>query len=298
MGSQEKYLKPEVIRQVKRLDLRAKFIIEGFLSGLHRSPFHGFSSEFSEHRLYEAGDDIALIDWNVFARTDRYHVKKFQAETNLAGYLVMDLSASMDYTHDRELTKFDYAISLAAALAYLMIKQSDSVGLLTFDRGLRHNVKPSSRRDQLGKIIATLANLKPSGETDIAASLHQVASLIKHKSLIVLFSDLLQEPESILRELHHLKHRGNDVIVFHILDAAEANFPFQGLIDFHDRETPQRLVIDSEAVRADYLESLAEFRGRYERECARAGIDYLPLDTGMQFDTALLEYLQDRSRRI
>lgn len=298
MGSQEKYLKPEVIRQVKRLDLRAKFIVEGFLAGLHKSPFQGFSSEFAEHRAYEPGEDVNFIDWTVYARTDRYVVKKFQAETNMAGFLVMDLSASMDYTYQQDLTKFDYAISLCASLAYLMIKQSDPVGLVAFDQRVRQSLAPSSRRNQLSKIIAMLSNLTPSGKTNVAASLHQLVSLVRHKSLVMIFSDLLGEPAPIIRELHHLKHRGNDVIVFHILDAAEVLFPFRGMVDFEDRESPARMVVDSDAVRDDYLEALDEFRQLYKVECSRANIDYVPLHTGMQFDTALVQYLQDRTKRL
>ena len=155
----EKYLKPEVIRQVARLDLRAKFIVEGFLSGLHASPFHGFSVEFSEHRKYTPGDNISDLDWNVYAKTDRYYVKKFQAETNLTGYLVMDLSASMGYTYRQELTKFEYGISLAAALGYLMIHQQDPVGLVTFDPKVRQSLPPKSKRSQLGNILSLLAKL-------------------------------------------------------------------------------------------------------------------------------------------
>ena len=163
----EKYLRPEVIRQVARLDLRAKFIVEGFLAGLHASPFHGFSVEFSEHRKYVAGDDLKDLDWNVYAKTDKYYLKKFQAETNLTGYLVMDLSASMAYTYRQELTKFEYAICLAAALGYLMIHQQDPVGLITFDKRIQASLPPRSKRTQLGTILAVLSNLKPSGQTDV-----------------------------------------------------------------------------------------------------------------------------------
>src|SRR5438034_8201539 len=162
MTAPEKYLRPEVIRQVARLDLRAKFIVEGFLAGLHASPYHGFSVEFSEHRKYVPGDDPKDIDWNVYAKTDKYYIKKFRAETNLSGYLVMDLSASMNYTYRQELTKFEYAICIAAALGYLMIHQQDPVGLVTFDTQVRASLAPHSKRAQLGSILALLANLKPT----------------------------------------------------------------------------------------------------------------------------------------
>src|SRR5579862_9426283 len=175
MARAEKYLRPEVIRQVARLDLRAKFIVEGFLAGLHASPFQGFSVEFSEHRKYVPGDDLKDLDWNVLARTDKYYLKKFQAETNVTGYLAMDLSASMAYTYRQELTKFEYAICLAAALAYLMIHQQDPVGLVTFDTKIRASLPPRSKRTQLGNMLALLANLKPAGTTDGAGCLHQLA---------------------------------------------------------------------------------------------------------------------------
>src|SRR5213596_2865380 len=169
MASAEKYLRPEVIAQVGRLDLRAKFIVEGFLSGLHASPFQGFSVEFSEHRKYTPGDDLKDLDWNIYAKTDRYYIKKFEAETNVTGYLAMDLSASMAYTYRQELTKFEYAICLAAALGYLMIHQQDPVGLVTFDTKIENALPPRSKRTQLGNILAVLASLKPAGQTDVAA---------------------------------------------------------------------------------------------------------------------------------
>src|SRR5215470_11643193 len=201
MAAVEKYLKPEVVRQISRLDLRAQFIVRGFLAGLHASPYHGFSVEFSEHRKYTPGDDIKDIDWGIYAKTDRYYVKKFEAETNLTGYLVMDLSASMAYTYRQELTKFDYAICLAAALGYLMIHQQDPVGLVTFDTTIRASLPPRSKRTQLGNILSMLANLKPSGKTDVAHCLHHFASMIRSKSLVMVFSDLLTEPGPVLQAL-------------------------------------------------------------------------------------------------
>src|ERR1700759_3839659 len=171
MPAVEKYLKPEVIRQISRLDLRAQFIVRGFLQGLHASPFHGFSVEFSEHRKYSPGDDPDDIDWLVYAKTDKYYIKKFEAETNITGYLVMDLSRSMGYTYRQELTKFDYAICLAAALCYLMVQQQDPVGLITFDQKIRQSLPARSKRSQLGNVLSLLANLRPEGATDIAKSL-------------------------------------------------------------------------------------------------------------------------------
>jgi uncharacterized protein (DUF58 family) len=295
--STEKYLRPEVIRQVSRLDLRAKFIVEGFLQGLHASPFQGFSVEFSEHRKYVPGDDLKDLDWNVFAKTDKYYLKKFQAETNVTGYLVMDLSASMAYTYRQELTKFDYGICLAAALGYLMIHQQDPVGLVTFDTKIQAALPPKSKRTQLGTILAILANLKPTGQTDVAGCLHQLAAMIRHKSLIMLFSDLLTDPQPVLQSLHHLRHRGNEIILFHILDEAEAHFPFEGIIEFEDVEVSQKLTVDAKHMRGDYLQALGEFQSFYREECSKANIDYVPMDTSVSFDKALMEYLLQRQRR-
>ncbi len=293
-GTAEKYLKPEVIRQVARLDLRARFIVEGFISGLHASPFQGFSVEFSEHRKYTAGDNIADIDWNVYAKTDKFFIKKFQAETNLTGYLVMDLSASMGYTYRQELTKFEYGISLAAALCYLMIRQQDPVGLVAFDQKVRQSLAPASKRSQLGNILSMLAKLKPAGTTNFEASLNQVASMIRHRGLVMLFSDLLADPESILRAIHRLRFRGHDLIIFHILDEAEAEFPFQGMLRLEDNETNEILEVDADAIKADYLDEVAKFRATYKQDCVRTRIDYVPLHTGMPFDKALMSYLLTR----
>lgn len=296
-GTAEKYLKPEVIRQVARLDLRARFIVEGFISGLHASPFQGFSVEFSEHRKYTAGDNISDVDWNVFAKTDRFYIKKFQAETNLTGYIVMDLSGSMDYTHRQQLTKFEYGISLAAALSYMMIHQQDPVGLIAFDQKVTQSLAPRSKRSQLANILALLARLRPSGETEIARSLHQVAGMIRHRSMVMLFSDLLADPGPIQKALHRLRFAGHDVIVFHILDEAEALFPFEGMLELEDPETREKELVDAEGIKADYLEEVAAFQAGYKKECQAARIDYVPLHTGMPFDKALMSYLLSRQAR-
>ncbi len=297
MTGTEKYLRPEVIRQVARLDLRAKFIVEGFLAGLHASPYHGFSVEFSEHRKYTPGDDLKDLDWNIYAKTDKFYIKKFEAETNVTGYLVMDLSASMAYTYRQELTKFEYAICLAAALGYLMIHQQDPVGLVTFDTKIQACLPPRSKRTQLGTILAVLANLKPAGLTDVAHCLHQLAAMIRSKSLVMLFSDLLTDPGPVLESLHHLRHRGNDIILFHVLDEAEVHFPFDGIIEFEDVEEERKLMLDARNMRDDYLGALGEFQEFYRSECAKANIDYVPVDTSVTFDKALMEYLLQRKKR-
>lgn len=297
MSSVEKYLKPEVINQIKRLDLRAQFVVRGFLQGLHASPYHGFSVEFSEHRKYTAGDDPKDIDWLVYAKTDKFYVKKFEAETNITGYLVMDLSRSMGYTYRQELSKFDYAICLAASLCYLMIHQQDPVGLITFDQRVRHSLAPRSKRSHLGNLLSHLSRLRPEGETDIARSLIQVAAMLRHRSLVMIFSDLLVDSEPVIRAMQQLRHGGHDVILFHVLDEAEVHFPFEGTVELEEPETSERMQLDADHFRHDYLRELADFRDTYRKKCFQSGIDYVPLDTSMPFDKALLEYLLSRQSR-
>jgi uncharacterized protein (DUF58 family) len=293
----EQYLKPDVIQQVRRLDLKARFIIEGFLSGLHGSPFHGFSVEFSEHRKYTPGDDPRLIDWNVYAKTDRYYIKKFQAETNLDAYLLVDCSASMDFATGGRMTKLDYSICLAAALGYLMIHQQDSVGLVTFDDRLRAFLPPKSKRSHLMNILTTLARAQPSGQTDLAKAIHDVAGRIRKRSLIILLSDLLSDQEKVLPALHHLKFRGHDLIIFQVLDHSELAFDFEGQVRFQEPETGQELDTEPQAMRATYLRELQAFVDRYRDLCRQIRADLVVVDNAMTFDKALIEYLASRRTR-
>ncbi|MCH2183095.1 MAG: DUF58 domain-containing protein [Mariniblastus sp.] len=295
--SVEKYLKPEVINQIKRLDLRAQFVVKGFLHGLHASPYQGFSVEFSEHRKYSHGDDPKDIDWQVYAKTNKYYVKKFEAETNITGYLVMDLSQSMGYTYQQELTKFDYSVCLAAALAYLMVSQQDPVGLITFNDKVRESLPPRSKRTQLGNLISLLSRIRPHGNTDFSTSLGQIAAMLKQRSLVMVFSDLLVDDDSIFEALHRLRHGGHDVILFHVLDEAEVNFPFQGPCQLHDPESGDEIKVDADGFRKEYCQAMEAFRESLAADCRKSGIDYVPIDTSMQFDTALLEYLHSRKMR-
>ena len=297
MSSAEQYLKPAVIQSSARLDLRAKFIVEGLLSGLHASPFQGFSVEFSEHRRYEPGDDPKDIDWQVFARTDRIYIKKYQAETNITGYLLMDLSRSMGYTYRQDLTKFDYAICLAASISYLMIHQQDPVGLMTFDDELKASLPARSRRSHLGDILSVLQRCKPTGTTNIAGNLRRIASMIRHRSLMMLMSDLLADQDEIIDAIRMLRFRGHDVIVFHILDEAEVTFPFTGSVDLLEPETNDHEIVDAAGIRAEYLQAVNDLRERFRTTCQAVGADYVPLDTSMPFDKALVEYLSQRQAR-
>jgi uncharacterized protein (DUF58 family) len=293
----EQYLKPEVIRSVARLDLKARFIVEGFLSGLHRSPFHGFSVEFSEHRRYHPGDDIRLIDWNVYAKTDRYFIKKFQAETNLEAYLVMDCSASMGYATGNAMSKMDYAICLAAALGHLMIHQQDSVGLYVFDEKLREYLPPKSKRSHLTAMLSMLARTAPAGETSLGEILLEVASRVSKRSLILVLSDMISDQEAVIRGLQAIRYRGHDLILFQVLDHGEVNFEFDGPARFEDPETQETVTADAQAIRAAYLEEIRMFLQTYRDECRQVKADFVTVDNSMTFDKALREFMIQRQGR-
>lgn len=300
-------LSPEALQQIKRLDLRARMVVRGFLQGLHNSPFHGFSVQFSEHRRYNRGDDPKLIDWLVYAKTDKYYIKRFESETNLVGYLVIDLSSSMGFTESQSMTKFEYVTCLAASLTYLMNMQQDPVGLITFDEKLHAALPARSKRGHVGDVMARLTNLQPTGLTDLPASLTQLAAMLKQHSLVMLFSDLWPAEDGdkswqeqigeVISALARLRHSGNDVIVFHVLDAAEVEFPYDGPVQFTDSESGQSVSVDATGFREDYLAALDEFREAYREGCNKLQIDYVALDTSMPFDTALTEYLTQRQGR-
>ena len=258
MPTAEQYMRPEVLSKVKRFDLKAKFLVEGFISGLHRSPFKGFSSEFSDHRRYVAGDDPKDLDWKVYARTGKYYVKRFHAETNMECHLVVDASGSMGYG-TTEVTKLEYAMYMSAALANIMIAQQDAVGLVTFGDRIKTVVPCKSKRKHVVRVLKELCRTEATGETALPEMLHAVAELISHRGLVVLMSDLLAEPEEILQGLSHLKHRGHEIIIFHILDAAEAKFPFSELTRFEDIETGDAVVTNPLTIKASYLEQLQAF---------------------------------------
>ncbi len=300
MASYEKYLLPEVLQKVTRLDLKARFLVEGFLSGLHESPYRGFSVEFSDHRKYVPGDEIRRLDWKVYARTDRYYIKRFDAETTMECHLLLDRSASMGLMprtlKRRFMTKFEYATSIAAALGYLMIRQQDAVGMGAFNNRIREYARPRSKRSHLGNILAMLSECRPEGGTDVAGSIHEAAAMIRKRGLVILLSDLLEDPDELEKALAHLRYRGHDVILFHILDSAEANFPFRGAMEFTDPETGARLKVDADAARADYLGAVSRFVSDLRRRCRALRVDYVQLDTSVSFDAALVSYLSNRKR--
>ena len=306
MASVGEYLRPDVIQQVERLDLRARFIVEGFYSGLHDSPYHGFSVEFSEHRRYHPGDDLRSIDWNVFAKTDRFFVKQYRAETNVSAHLLVDVSASMNYPSPADLDllgdkprmrKIDYAICLAAAMGYMMIHQQDAVGLITFDDRVRAQLPPKTSRSHLTNLLGILARTEPTGRTSLPEVLHDVADRVRKRGLVVIFSDLLAEPDEVIDAWKHIRYRRHDLIVFQVLDVAEVTFPFAGQVRFDDPESDAYIDTTPRAIRAAYLDKLAETTERYRKAASDMRADFMQVHTGMTFDKALIEYLLRRQAK-
>ena len=293
-----RFLDPAVVSRLGTLELKARTIVEGFLSGLHRSPFKGFSVEFAEYRQYIHGDDLSTIDWKVFARSDRYYVKKFEEETNLDCHLLLDVSGSMGYAGPERMTKFEYGACLAASLAYLMNRQRDAVGLTAFDQEIVSMLPASSRPGHLRALLVTLDRLRTGHETNVSKPLHQLAESLTKRGLVVLISDLLDDPEFVIRGLKHFQFRGIDVIVFHILDPDEIEFPFERATRFEDLETREEVMAIPGAVRDHYLKAIGGLIDRYRRDLGSAGIDYQLLMTNHPLELALLSYLSTRARAL
>jgi len=290
-------LDPRIVSRLGRLDLVAKLVVEGFISGLHKSPFHGFSVEFVEHRQYMPGDPLRSVDWKVLAKSDRVYVKQYEDETNLRAHLVVDHSASMNFTSTPGgLTKLDYARTLAAALTYLMLGQQDAVGLLTFAEKIESYIPARAKRSHLEVVLVELSRLAPGGKTALAESLHHLAERIRSRGLVLLFSDLMAPPDDVLSGLAHFRHRQHEVIVFHILDPAERNFDFSEPGTFIDQETGEEVALEPWEVRGQYKDRMQAWLERYKTECRRSRIDYVTLDTSTPYDEALFAYLEKRRR--
>ena len=290
-----KYLKPEVVSRLKNMQLRARLIVEGFITGLHRSPYHGFSVEFSDYRPYMPGDEIRHIDWKAYGKTDRFYIKQFEEETNLKAYILLDVSASMAYSSGN-ISKLEYASYLASALAYLMIEQRDAVGLITFDEKIQTYLAPRSIHSYLTQIWAILENIKPTQKTSIAQTLHTTAERINRRGLIILLSDLFDDPAQVLSGLKHFRHRGHDVIVFQILDPREIDFAFKRNALFRDLETHDKISTQPWHIQSDYQQLMQQFIMNYQRECRNNFIDFELINTQDTFDRALLEFLIKRSK--
>jgi uncharacterized protein (DUF58 family) len=272
-------------------------VVEGFLSGLHRSPYKGFSVEFAEYRQYLPGDDLSTMDWKIYARSDRHYVKKFEEETNLDCHLLLDVSASMAYRGAAPMSKLEYGSVLAASLSFLMHRQRDATGLIAFDDRIRFRLPAGARGGHLHALLLALEKMQAGSQSNVARPLQQLAEALVKRSLVVLISDLLDEPDAVIKGLRHLKFRGTDVIVFQVLDPNELTFPFRGMSKFRDLESAEELLAEPEAIRTSYLRELAGLTLRFDRELRGAGIDYVQLDTSQPLDFALLAYLAARERR-
>jgi uncharacterized protein (DUF58 family) len=296
MNETLKYLQPDVVAQLTTMELRARLVVEGFITGLHRSPYHGFSVEFTEHRQYMPGDEIKHIDWKAFAKTDRYYIKQFEEETNLKSYILLDASASMKYASKGQLSKIQYASYVAASLAYLMVEQRDAVGLTLYDETVRTTIPPRATQSNLRQLLKELENVVPSNKTGIAASLHQVAEQIKRRGLVIVLSDFFDDPANVITAFKHFRHKGNEVIVMQVLDPMERSFAFGTDAIFRDIESQEELMTQPWHIQKAYQESMRQFLENYKRECRENAIDYLLLDTSTPFDKALMEYLTKRRR--
>ena len=297
MGGPARYLDPAIVARLGSIDLKAKAIVEGFLTGLHRSPFKGFSVEFAEYRQYLPGDDLATLDWKIYARSDRHVVKKFEEETNVECHILLDVSRSMGYG-SHEVTKLQYGSFLAGALAYLMNRQRDAVGLLTFDDHIRDLLPSSARPGHLKTVLLALERLTLGTRTDIAKPLGDLVQAIRKRGLVVLISDLLDDPDRIIEGLKHFRYRGTDVVVFQVLDPHELSFPFDRAARFRDVESDHEVVAVPAAVRDTYKARLDAMVSNFRTVLGQNGIDYTLLDTSQPLEVALLAYLQTRRRAL
>jgi uncharacterized protein (DUF58 family) len=291
----KKFLDPVVISKLKTLELRARMVVEGFKVGLHRSPYHGFSVEFSEHRPYMQGDALKNIDWKVFAKSEKYFIKQFEEETNLICNIFIDVSRSMNFKHTSGVTKLEYAKILAASLAYVMIDQQDSVGLTVYSDRIHSMLAPKSNRVYLKTILTVLDQIIPDGTTNTAKCLDSVADKIRKRGLTIVISDFFDDIESIMRALKHIHYKKNEVIVFQILDPVEKNFGFERDSIFVDVETGEQITTQPHQIQRAYQQAMGEYLKKLKNECLNFGIEYNLIDTGQPFDAALINYFAKRS---
>jgi uncharacterized protein (DUF58 family) len=290
------FLDPSIISKLKTLDLRARMVVEGFMVGLHQSPYHGFSAEFSEHRPYMQGDALKNIDWNVYAKSEKFVIKQYEEETNLISHIFIDNSKSMDYKHTGKATKLDYAVTLAAALAYVMIDQQDSVGLAIYSDKIHSYLPPKSNRVFLKTLLASLTQIKAEGSTKTAGSLDSIAEKIKKRGLTIIISDFFDNPESIMSALKHIYFKRNEVIVFQILDPIEKSFGFDRDAIFVDLESGEQLTTQPHQIQHAYQQAMNEYLSNFKSMCLNYGIEYNLIDTNEPFDKALMSYFAKRGR--
>jgi uncharacterized protein (DUF58 family) len=290
---QHRFLDPQVLNKITRLDLKARHIVEGFLGGMHKSPYHGFSVEFAEHREYTPGDDLKHLDWKVFGRSDRLYIKEYELETNLRAQILLDTSESMDYGSGKT-TKLELACHVAAAMAYLILRQADSVGMVCFDKEVRQFIPASSSMGHLRSILGGLGQASARYKTDLSSVLNILAERFQRRGLVVLISDLFDKPASILKALQHFSHKKHDVIVFHVLDEYELSFPFDRMTLFEGLEDYPKLLVDPRALRRAYLEEINRFCEELRKGCVTQSVDYVRLSTAQDLDVELTKYLAGR----
>ena len=295
MADNQNYLSDEFIATLNKFSLRARLIVEGFKIGLHKSPYHGFSVEFSDHRQYNPGDPVAHIDWKVFGKTDRYYIKRYEEETNLKSYILLDHSASMGYGKGK-MNKLEYGKALASSLAWLMMSQQDAVGLITYNDELTSYLPPRSLRSYLDEIFKKLYNLESGDRTSTAKVLHKLAEQVRKRGLIVLISDMLDDIDELFSGLQHFRHQKHEVILFHIQDQDELDFDFKRETEFIDAETKEKITVNPWMIRRDYQQEYENYTKELKRRCYEAGIEYNPITTSTPFEKNLLDYLVKRSR--
>ncbi len=292
----KRFLDPSVISKISSLELRARLIVEGFLLGLHKSPYHGFSIEFSQHRPYMQGDSPKDIDWKVYGKSDKFFVKQYEEETNLKSYILLDVSKSMTFASAGRISKLDYASQLAASLSYLMLKQKDAVSLSVYADQIKKYLPPNSSRIYLKEIISVLNKIVPEIETNTSFCLNQISDKITKRGLVVIISDLFDDPVEVMNAIKKFRFYKNEVIVFQLLDSAERNFSFQKDAIFKDLETGEEITTQPYQIQKSYQDAMVTFLNKIKSECLRNGVEYNLIDTSTPFDKALFTYLQKRSR--
>jgi uncharacterized protein (DUF58 family) len=284
-----------MVAMLNSISMKAKLVVEGYIIGQHRSPYHGFSVEFSEHRSYEPGDEVKHIDWKLYGKTNRLYVKRYEEETNLRAHLILDTSKSMSYTSNK-VSKLDYGSYLLAALSYLMISQQDAAGVVLFDEKIRSFIPPKSTPSHLNTLLNVLDTPKPGNDTKIESVLHQMAERINKRGLVIIISDLLDEPKNVLKGLKHFRHKKQEVILFHILDRNELEFEFDNRTKFVDMESGEEIITDPWHIKNDYKNLILDIQKYYRRNCRLNKIDYVPLYTDDSLDKGLSEYFNKRQR--
>jgi len=294
-----KSLDPQTLAEIQGLRLRARHIVEGYVAGLHRSPYHGFSIEFAEHREYVPGDDLRYLDWKVLARTDKLSLKRYEDETNLIAYLVLDVSESMQYQGPTAaMSKLAYAQCMAASLAWLTLRQQDAVSLVTFDEQIQAFLRPASHPAHLQQVVDVMEGAESRGKTSMGPVFHELAERFSKRGVVVVLSDLFGDPADIVAGLKHFRHRQHDVIVLHMLDPAELDFPFEQPTLFRGLEQLPEVVADPRALRRAYLEEFERYLSQVAQQCRAAGLDYQQVRTDTPLDVVLSSYLVERSRQV